>query len=179
MRALGDADPERAKFMGGLAVRIGEVRPGTVDPRRMGATIPTRSRGMGVRAAIERIGGSYGRAMTAAQKALRAKPGHSLARNSLNRSMELLREQARALAPAEVDAPSPQAGDFFNLALRMLSAPRDPFDEKEPPTSAELADRVAHADRAMAALRRAVRRRLEGCGAAGDGTRPRPAPVAA
>jgi hypothetical protein len=168
--ALGDADPERAQYMAGLAaVLIGELDLARSILAEWERRSPRDHEAWAWRAFIERIGGSYGRSMTAAQEALRLKPGHWpalaslklksghwLARASLNRSMEQLREQARALAPPEADTPSPQADDFFNLARTHALCASRPVDEKEPLTSDERADQEAHANRAMAALRRAV-----------------------
>jgi tetratricopeptide (TPR) repeat protein len=156
LAATGYADPKRSAFLVALAVLVGEVdlaRSVLDDWERRSPRDPDA---WAHRAAVERHGRSYGRAIPVAQEALRVKPGHPLAVAALDASLKLLREEGRALAPASVDPLPPRAVDFFNLARAHALCASRPANETRSPTPTELAGRESQADQAMAALRRAV-----------------------
>jgi hypothetical protein len=154
--ATRDADPRRNAFLVGLAVRVGEVDLARSVVAAWERRSPSDPEALAHRAAVEWRGGSYSRAIAAAQQTLRAKPGHRLARLALDASLRLQCLETRALAAELPDYPPPEAVDFFNRACGHALCAARLADENNPPAPAESADRKAHADQAMAALRRAV-----------------------
>jgi tetratricopeptide (TPR) repeat protein len=155
LAATGDADPKRSAFLIGLAYLIREIDLARSVLDAWERRSPGDPDAQAYRAAIERHGGAYRRAITAAQQALRAKPGYRLAREALDSSLRLLRQDTRALAPALVSDPPPGAVDYFNLACaQALCAARPVGEHKSSPPGPT--DQEAHADEAMAALKRAI-----------------------
>jgi tetratricopeptide (TPR) repeat protein len=155
LAATGDADPTRNIFLVGLASIIGDIDLARSVLDAWERRSPGDPEAWAHRAAIERIGGAYGRSIVAAQQALRAKPGHGLARVALDASLKLLRLETRARAPALVNGPPPRAVDFFNLACAHALCASRPVGEKKP-SPPESVDPEVHASQAMAALKRAV-----------------------
>jgi hypothetical protein len=155
LAATGDADRTRNFFLLGLAWMIRDIDLARSFLDAWERRSPGDPEVAAYRAAIERLGRSYGRAIEAAQQALRAKPGHGLARAALDASLKLLPLETRALAPALVNDPSPRAVDFFNLACAHALCASRPVGAKKPSPAASI-DPEAHASQAMAALKRAV-----------------------
>ena len=133
MMVLGDADPMRAGIMAGLAVRIGEVDLARSILAEWERRSPRDPEAWAWRAAIERIGGSYGRAMTAAQersgrsRATRSPEAHSTVRWNGSASKPGPSSRRRQMPR------HPRLATSSTWPARMLSAPRDPSARRSPP----------------------------------------------